>query len=132
MVNATSESEIWTLPKPVTYRRSALSMFWAHYEIGRPVSGKNGRLIADGPFVESKQAISGYFLLQVNDLDEAVAIAQGCPGLPYGAKIKVRPVAGECPLAAEARVESDLAEVTALLPNNDHRAMLPRHPVFKN
>lgn len=80
---------------------------------GKTVSGKNGRVIADGPFAESKEAIGGYFLLKVHNLDEAVAIAQGCPGLPFGAKIEVRPVAGECPMATEARAESELAEATA-------------------
>lgn len=80
---------------------------------GKTVSGKNGRVIADGPFAESKEAIGGYFLLKVDSLDEAVVIAQQCPGLPHGAKIEVRPVAGECPMAAEARADSELAEVTA-------------------
>ena len=50
---------------------------------GRIVSGSNGRVIADGPFVESKETIGGYFLLKVNTLDQAVAIAKECPGLPY-------------------------------------------------
>lgn len=80
---------------------------------GKTVSGKNGRVIADGPFAESKEAIGGYFLLKVDSLDEAVVIAQQCPGLPHGAKIEVRPVAGECPMAAEARAESEFAEVAA-------------------
>src|SRR5438045_6261813 len=48
---------------------------------GKVVSGKNGRVVADGPFAESKEAIGGYFLLQVQSLDEAVAIAKECPGL---------------------------------------------------
>src|SRR5580692_6335891 len=46
---------------------------------GRIVSGKGGRIVADGPFAESKEAIGGYFLLQVDSMDEAVVIAQGCP-----------------------------------------------------
>ena len=80
---------------------------------GKLVSGKNGRVISDGPFAESKEAIGGYFLLRVASLDEAVAIAQECPGLPYGAKIEVRPVAGECPMATEARAESQAALASA-------------------
>ena len=75
---------------------------------GKMVSGKNGN-VTDGPFAESKEAIGGYFLLAVADLDEAVAIARQCPGLPYGAKIEVRPVAGECPMATEARAEGQSA-----------------------
>src|SRR5437868_2695735 len=80
---------------------------------GKVVSGKNGRVVADGPFAESKEAIGGYFLLRVNTLDEAVAIAKDCPGLSYGVKVEVRPVAAECPLAEEARAEGQLAEATA-------------------
>jgi len=75
---------------------------------GKIISGRNGHVV-DGPFAESKEAVGGYFLLTVAGMDEAVAIAQKCPGLPYGAKIEVRPVAGECPIAMEARAESPSA-----------------------
>src|SRR6267143_1311012 len=64
---------------------------------GKIVSGKKGRTVADGPFAESKEAIGGYFLLQVADLDEAVEIAQQCPILEYGSAVEVRPVAEQCP-----------------------------------
>ena len=77
---------------------------------GKIVSGKNGRVVSDGPFAESKEAIGGYFLLQVNSLDEAVAIAKDCPGLAYGAVVEVRPVAEECPIAEEARAEAQFAQ----------------------
>ncbi len=80
---------------------------------GKIVSGRNGRVVADGPFAESKEAIGGYFLLHVKSLDEAVAIAQECPGLPYGAKVEVRPVAEQCPLAGEAPAEAQFAHATA-------------------
>src|SRR5437762_7939712 len=39
-------------------------------EEGKIVSGKQGRTIADGPFAESKEAIGGYFYLQVADEKE--------------------------------------------------------------
>src|SRR5262249_23636218 len=57
---------------------------------GRIVSGKGGRVVADGPFAESKEAIGGFFLLQGVDLDEAMEIAKGCPMLEFGATIQVR------------------------------------------
>lgn len=79
---------------------------------GKVVSGKNGRIVSDGPFAESKETIGGYFLLKVNTMDEAVAIAQQCPGLGYGVQVEVRPVAGECPMAAQLR-DGQLAEATA-------------------
>src|SRR4029077_13778904 len=77
---------------------------------GKIVSGKN-RVVSDGPFAESKEAIGGYFLLDVASMDEAVAIAQECPGLPYGARVEVRPVAAECPIASELRTEAQVAQV---------------------
>src|SRR5438128_11621585 len=75
---------------------------------GKIVPGRN-RVVSDGPFAESKETIGGYFLLKVNTLDDAVGIAKDCPGLPYGIRVEVRPVAGECPLAAEVRAEAELA-----------------------
>ena len=80
---------------------------------GKIVSGANGRFVADGPFAESKEAIGGYFLLRVGDLEEAVAIAQQCPGLPHGAKIEVRPVMDDCRMAHEARGQLQLAAAAA-------------------
>jgi hypothetical protein len=79
---------------------------------GKVVSGNNGRMVADGPFAESKETIGGYFLLRVNSIDEAVAIAQECPGLKYGAVVEVRPVAAECPLC-EASQREELAAAAA-------------------
>ncbi len=78
---------------------------------GKIVSGKNGRIVADGPFAESKEAIGGYFLLQVDDLDEAVEIAKACPVLEYGSSVEVRPIAEECPTFQ--RVKEQLAETAA-------------------
>ena len=71
------------------------------------IVGKN-RLVSDGPFAESKETIGGYFLLTVSSLDEAVAIAQQCPGLPHGIRVEVRPVAAECPLVQEVESKAHL------------------------
>jgi hypothetical protein len=70
---------------------------------GVTVSGKNGRFVMDGPFAESKEAIGGYLTLDVETIEEAIAIAQSSPGLAYGGSIEVRPMADECPLAVRAR-----------------------------
>jgi hypothetical protein len=77
---------------------------------GKIVSGKN-RVVSDGPFAESKEAIGGYFLLDVATMNEALAIAKECPGLPYGIRVEVRPVAGECPIATEVRAEAQFAQI---------------------
>jgi len=70
---------------------------------GAIVSGVNGRIVTDGPFAESKEAIGGYLVLDVETIEEAIAIAQSSPGLAYGGSIEVRPLAEECPLDARAR-----------------------------
>jgi hypothetical protein len=67
------------------------------------ISGRNGRFVMDGPFAESKEAIGGYLVLDVETIEEAISIAQGSPGLAYGGSIEVRPVADECPLDVRAR-----------------------------
>src|SRR5258708_33864681 len=67
------------------------------------VSGRNGRFVTDGPFAESKEAIGGYLVLDVETIEEATAIAQSSPGLAYGGSIEVRPMADECPLDVRAR-----------------------------
>ncbi|HEV2435100.1 MAG TPA: YciI family protein [Verrucomicrobiae bacterium] len=75
---------------------------------GATVSGNTGRVIADGPYAESKEVIGGYALVQVDSLDEAIAIAESCPTLRFGMEVEVRPVAEECPLMSHAR--QNLAE----------------------
>ena len=69
---------------------------------GKLVSGKKGRSVADGPFAESKEAIGGYFYLHVANEEEAIAIAQQCPGLEHGCIVEVRPVADMCGVRARA------------------------------
>jgi hypothetical protein len=75
---------------------------------GKVVSGKNGCLVVDGPFAESKEIVGGYFLLRVSGFDEALAIARECPGLPHGAKVEVRAVAEKCPMLEGMRDEREL------------------------
>jgi hypothetical protein len=53
---------------------------------------RNGkRTVTDGPFAETKEQLGGYFLVNVNDLDEALAIAARIPTARTGS-IEVRPV----------------------------------------
>lgn len=47
---------------------------------------------SDGPFIESKEAVSGYVLIKAKDIDEATALAQKCPIFNYGGAIELRPV----------------------------------------
>jgi len=51
-----------------------------------------GNVIADGPYSELREAVSGLLLIQAADLDEATGIARGCPFLPRGGSVEVRPI----------------------------------------
>jgi hypothetical protein len=70
---------------------------------GKIVSQKYGRLVIDGPFAETKEAIGGFFLLEVGSLDEATEIAKEFPCLEYGADVEVRPVAPQCMVGETAQ-----------------------------
>ena len=48
------------------------------------------RMLTDGPFAETKEQLGGFYLLDCNDLDEALEWARRIP-LP-GGKVEVRPV----------------------------------------
>jgi hypothetical protein len=53
---------------------------------------RNGkRVVTDGPFAEAKEQLGGYYLVEANDLDEAIAVAARIPGARYGA-VEVRPI----------------------------------------
>ncbi len=49
------------------------------------------RIVTDGPFAETKEQLGGYFLIDANDLDEAIAVAERIPMARRGT-IEVRPV----------------------------------------
>lgn len=62
-------------------------------EEGKIVAGENGASISDGVFAESKEAIAGYLILNVQTMDEALSVARACPMLKYGARLEVRRIA---------------------------------------
>lgn len=49
------------------------------------------RLTTDGPFAETREQLGGFYLIEAKDLDEALAIAERCPGARLGS-IEVRPI----------------------------------------
>ena len=48
-------------------------------------------VVTDGPFAETKEALTGFYLVEAADLDAALAIAGRCPGAWDGG-VEVRPV----------------------------------------
>ena len=54
--------------------------------------GKGGEVItSDGPYAETKEALTGFYLLECADLDEAVAVAAKLPAA-WNGSVEVRPV----------------------------------------
>ena len=49
-------------------------------------------LTTDGPYVETKEALDGYFLLEADDLDAAIAVAATVPAASMGGAIEIRPI----------------------------------------
>jgi hypothetical protein len=49
-----------------------------------------GDVVTDGPFAETKEVLGGYYLIEAEDLDQALAIGKVTPA-PYGC-VEVRPI----------------------------------------
>jgi hypothetical protein len=49
-----------------------------------------GDVVTDGPFVETKEALGGYYLIEADNLDRALAIGKLCPARFGG--VEVRPI----------------------------------------
>jgi hypothetical protein len=64
-------------------------------------------LITDGPFMETKEALGGFYLLNCRDLDEALEFAAKCPGAQVGS-IEIRPI-WEVPSGSESAEEYSAA-----------------------
>jgi hypothetical protein len=52
----------------------------------------NGGEIVDGPFTETKEVLTGFFLVEASDLEAATAIARGCPALGHGESVELREI----------------------------------------
>jgi hypothetical protein len=59
---------------------------------GRVVNGK--KVVMDGPFVEAKEIVGGFSIVQADTINAAAEIAKGCPGLQSGGTVEVRVLAG--------------------------------------
>lgn len=51
----------------------------------------NGKLVtSDGPFAETKEQLGGYYVIEAEDLDQALEWAGKMPSLPFGGSVEVR------------------------------------------
>jgi hypothetical protein len=54
----------------------------------------DAKVVTDGPFVESKEIVGGFSMVQAGSLEEAAEIAKGSPCLLIGGSVEVRPLMG--------------------------------------
>lgn len=60
--------------------------------IGANVQIRNGkRLVTDGPYAETREVLGGFWMVDVDNLDEAIRIAERHPGARVGT-VEIRPV----------------------------------------
>jgi hypothetical protein len=92
----TDEERFSNIPEQLKWIQSIADS--GNYITGEPL-GVKGRyvtkddVLSDGPFIESKEGVSGYDMIMAENINQAVAIAQMCPLVMKGvAVIEVRPV----------------------------------------
>jgi hypothetical protein len=51
-------------------------------------------VVKDGPFVETKEIVGGYSVVEAPNIDAAAELAKGCPAVLYGGTVEVRTLAG--------------------------------------
>jgi hypothetical protein len=62
-------------------------------ETATTVRSQNGEtLLIDGPFIDAKEHVGGFILVDVADLDAALAIAAQIPAVRMGGAVEVRPL----------------------------------------
>ncbi|WP_262696779.1 YciI family protein [Chryseobacterium sp. 3008163] len=61
------------------------------HEKGVTITGKDC-IIKDGSYLESKEIIGGYYLLQAGDLETIVELAKECPTHLFGGTTEIRPI----------------------------------------
>lgn len=59
--------------------------------IGKSIKGQ-AKMVTDGPYIEVKEGVSGYYFLLANSLEEAAELAKGCPSLEIGGTLEIREI----------------------------------------
>jgi hypothetical protein len=79
------------LPDRVAERGGRIALGLA-LEPNETATAIRGDLVTDGPFIETKEQLGGFILVDVPDLNAAIQVAARIPLAKYGA-IEVRPIA---------------------------------------
>jgi hypothetical protein len=67
--------------------------------LGLPKDAKTVRVdngnaqVTDGPYIDARGAVGGYFIFEADDLDAALKVASRIPAARLGGAVEVRPVA---------------------------------------
>lgn len=61
----------------------------------RRLKSVDGKIAIDGPYPESKEALTGYFVVRAKDMDDAVESAKGCPAFLHGETVEIFEIGGE-------------------------------------
>lgn len=56
---------------------------------GKVIRGKN-KAVTDGPYIEVKDSIAGYMIIEAKDMEQALDLAKGCPMLDNDGSVEVR------------------------------------------
>ena len=99
-------ADIKNLPKGSPEEMQALTKTWMDWIGGIAAQGKladrgnrlmhegkvlrSDAVITDGPYSEIKESILGYSLIKANSLEEATALAKGCPVFKTNGSVEVR------------------------------------------
>lgn len=59
---------------------------------GGRVLRKEKNRVTDGPFIETKESVGGFYLIEARDEQHAMEISRGCPHLDYEGEIELREI----------------------------------------
>ncbi len=63
-------------------------------DMGGKLIAQRGAVITDGPYVESKELVTGYMVLQADSEEEAVEFSKGCPIFDIEGIVELRKLMG--------------------------------------
>jgi len=58
---------------------------------GKVVRGR-AKVVTDGPYIEAKDSVGGFMLIDAGDMDQAVELSKGCPILEIEGTVEIRPI----------------------------------------
>lgn len=62
---------------------TAMTLYWKNDKVA----------MTDGPFIETKEQLGGFFVLEARDMNHAIQLISQHPALKYGSTFEIRPVA---------------------------------------